>query len=88
MGWMIEFIGAVFITSVTGGLITVVWALIGKILDKIGFVNILYYLLWVNAFFYLCPLVYGIWWYGQITGHPTHKGYVFFPTPFIGQLAF
>ena len=41
MGWMIEFIGAVFITSVTGGLITVVWALIGKILDKIGFVNIL-----------------------------------------------
>ena len=84
---MIEFIGAVFITSVTGGLITVVWALIGKILDKIGFVNILYYLLWVNAFFYLCPLVYGIWWYGQITGHPTHKGYVFFPTPFIGQLA-
>jgi len=38
---MIEFIGAVFITSVTGGLITVVWALIGKILDKIGFMNIL-----------------------------------------------
>ena len=88
MRWMIEFVGAIFITSVTGSLITGVWALIGKRLDRRGFVNILYYLLWVNAFFYLCPLVYGIWWYGNATGHPTHKGYVFFPTPFIGQLAF
>ena len=88
MGWMIEFAGAIFITSVTGSLMTIVWALIGKRLDRTGFVNVLYYLLWVNAFFYLFPLVYGIWWYGNATGHPTHKGYVFFPTPFIGWLSF
>ena len=79
---MIEFAGAIFITSVTGSLMTIVWALIGKGLDRTGVVNVLYYLLWVNAFFYLSPPGIRNLVVRECNGAYIAKGYVFFPTPF------
>ena len=87
MSWIIEPVGALCLTTVTGSIFTCVWVWIGKKLDEKGFVNILYYLMWMNAFFYLVPVVYGIWWFQKRLGQVTHKGLIFIPTPWIIQLA-
>ena len=47
-------------TSLVGGIMTVVWLVLGKILEKTGFLNIVYDLLKMTVFFYCVPLVYGI----------------------------
>jgi len=47
-------------TSLVGGIVTVVWLVVGKMLEKIGFLNIVYDLLKMTVFFYCVPLVYGI----------------------------
>lgn len=58
MEWTISFLYAVLITSVIGGIFTIIWYLIGRLLERIGFLNILYQMLKVVLLFWYIPVSY------------------------------
>lgn len=58
MSWTIRFIIAVLLTSVTGSILFTVWYGIGHILEKMGYVNIMYRLLRLLLVFWFVPLAY------------------------------
>ncbi len=64
-------------TSVVGAVMTVLWLCIGKILEKAGFVNIVFELLKLAVFFYLFPLVYLLL---KVFEAELGRGYLFAPT--------
>lgn len=64
-------------TTLVGGIMTVLWLGIGKLLEKVGFVNIVFELLKMATFFYCFPLVYVLLkTYEKELG----RGYLFRPT--------
>lgn len=55
---IINIAGAVLLTSLTGGIIMLLYLVVGKILECLGFINICYDLLRLSTFFFLCPIAY------------------------------
>lgn len=49
-------------TTLTGGVLTVVWRLLGSMLERIGVLNISYRLMQVIMIFWLIPLIYVMLW--------------------------
>ena len=41
------------LTSITGGVISIIWYLLGRLLEKAGFLNIVYTLLKVTTIFWI-----------------------------------
>lgn len=58
MNWTIDFCYAVILTSLTGSVLTLMWYLVGALLERIGFMNIRHILLRGVLFFYLVPMAY------------------------------
>lgn len=58
MSWTINFIGALFLTTVTGSIWFLFWYPAAKKLDEMGYVNLLYDTLRLGSFFFGIPLVY------------------------------
>ena len=58
MNWTIKVITAVILTSVTGSIVFVVWYLIGQLLERMGYINIMYWLLRLLLVFWFVPLAY------------------------------
>ena len=73
---------AVFLltTSITGGIVTLVWLLVGKLLEKAGFVNIVFELMKLAAFFFCCPVAYA---FLKLFENQIGSGYLFSPTSVI-----
>lgn len=69
MIWTINAIFCLLLTSVTGSVIFVFWCLLGKWLEKIGFLNILYAFMKLNMLFFVVPLQYMVmFWADQSYG--------------------
>ena len=49
-------------TTLTGGVLTVVWRLLGSMLERMGFLNISYRLMQIIMIFWLIPLIYVTLW--------------------------
>lgn len=58
MSWIIKFVIAILLTSLTGSILFCVWYAVGKILEISGFINVMYQLLKVLLLFWYCPLAY------------------------------
>ncbi|MBQ7919013.1 MAG: M56 family metallopeptidase [Lachnospiraceae bacterium] len=64
------------LTSLSGGLLVVIWLGIGAILEKLGFINIVYELLKMVIAFFFLPISYlGLKLFGRKLGH----GFLFAP---------
>ncbi len=88
MIWMpltlINVLCGIFLTSATGAIFTVLFVVVGKILERMGFLHIRYELLKVAAFFYLCPVSYlSLKLYELEIGY----GKLFSPTPRIVRIS-
>ncbi|MBQ9140756.1 MAG: M56 family metallopeptidase [Lachnospiraceae bacterium] len=81
---IINILGAILFTSVTGGIVTVLCVLAGKLLEKMGFVHIRFELLKLAAFFYLCPVAYI---FVKLFEIEIGYGLLFNPTPFITMVS-
>ena len=64
-------------TSLVGGLVNVLWLGIGNLLERTGFINIVFELLKLAVFFYCFPLVYIVL---KIFEADLGRGYLFLPT--------
>ncbi|MCC8103867.1 MAG: M56 family metallopeptidase [Clostridiales bacterium] len=82
MGWTIKVTAAILLTELTGSTLLICWYFIGRVLDKRGYLNILYPFLKLIAFFFLCPVSFLALW---TAGHnrPGWGGVLFWPTPTI-----
>lgn len=58
MDWTIIFAMAIFLTSITGSAMFVIWYVIGKILEKTGFIHVMYELFKTVLAFWFFPLVF------------------------------
>lgn len=88
MIWMpltlINVLCGIFLTSVTGAIFTVLFAVVGKILERMGFLHMRYEMLKVTVFFYLCPVSYLSL---KIFELEVGKGRLFQPTPLITRIS-
>lgn len=64
-------------TSLVGGGMTVLWLVIGKMLERAGFVNIVFELLKMTMFFFCFPMVYILL---KAFEKDLGRGYLFLPT--------
>ena len=64
-------------TSITGGIVTLVWLAVGKLLEKMGFINIVFELMKMAGFFFVCPVSYI---FLKIFEMEVGRGYLFSPT--------
>lgn len=62
MSWTTNLFLIVCFTTMTGGVLTVVWRLLGILLERIGFLNISYQLMQTIMLFWFVPLVYTTLW--------------------------
>lgn len=69
MIWTINVIFCLLLTSVTGSVVFAFWCLLGKWLEKIGFLNISYILIKLDMLFFVIPLQYiTMFWLDQSYG--------------------
>lgn len=73
-------------TTITGTLFTIIWVLLERILERIGYLKLAYLLLRILMFSWVCPVAYIALkkmnarlyrWYG----------FLFLPTPFLSQVS-
>ncbi len=64
-------------TSITGGIVSFVWMVIGRQLEKMGYVNIVFELMKLSAFFFICPVGYI---FLKAFEMEVGRGYLFSPT--------
>ncbi len=71
------------LTSITGGIMVLVWYFVGLILERLGFANIVFELLKMVVLFFLLPIAYiGLKSYIA----QSDSGYLFSPTPLIVEV--
>lgn len=79
----INVVWLVGLTSITGGILVLVWYFVGLILEKLGFANIVFELLKMVVFFFLMPIAYiGL----KLYIAQSDSGYLFSPTPAIVEV--
>lgn len=62
MNWTINLAIAILLSSLTGACLFIVWYTIGKILERMGRINVMYLLLKVVLFFWYFPITYLIFY--------------------------
>ena len=70
----------VLLSSITGTIMAAIWYVVGLILERIGFVNIVYELLGMVVLFFLLPIAYIIL---KLYDEAVGDGHLFGPTPVI-----
>ena len=58
MNWTIKLFIAMMLTSATGMIIFTIWYWIGRFLEKMGYINIMYWLLRLVLVFWFVPMAY------------------------------
>lgn len=86
MDWAIALMASVLLTTITAGLLTLVWTWVGKLLDKAGYVDVLFEMLKVVQFFWLFPLVFFVLLYGS-RDRAWWGGIMFVRTPLLRECA-
>lgn len=86
MDWAIALMASVLLTTIAAGLLTLVWIWVGKLLDKAGYVDILFEMLKVVQFFWLFPLVFFVLLYGS-RNYAWWGGIMFVTTPLLQECA-
>lgn len=81
---IINILFAVILTSLTGGIFTLLFIVAGKVLERMGFLHIRYELLKVAAALYLCPLAY---LFIKMFEVKIGYGRLFNPTPYITSVS-
>ena len=82
--FMINVVMLLLTTTLVGGIMTLIWLGIGKLLEIAGFINITFELLKMAVFFYCFPMVYVLL---KIFERELGRGYLFGPTPIIVSLS-
>lgn len=82
--WMSELVYALAFTTITGALLTGIWFLAGRLLERLGFISVAYRLLKTLACFWLLPIAYCVlkWLNLQLY---RWQGFLFLPTPFLSM---
>jgi beta-lactamase regulating signal transducer with metallopeptidase domain len=62
MNWTINLMYIVMLTSMTGTIVTLIGFAAGKLLERMGFLNVVYYLLQIGILFWIVPVAYGVLW--------------------------
>ena len=58
MLWTIDLACAVILMSLTGSIVLLIWFLIGWLLERTGFLDIMYDILQVTVFFFVVPIIW------------------------------
>lgn len=58
MNWIINFTAIISLSTLTGSLLFVIWYIVGRIFEKVGFVNIMYETLKLIMIFWFIPISY------------------------------
>ena len=82
MNWTIRIFIAIMLTSATGTILFAAWYWIGQLLEKMGYVNIMYWLLRLLLVFWFVPMAYLIMAIEDMKN--TGRSFVFFNTDIIG----
>ena len=77
---LIKYSYCIFLTSLTGSILFLAWYMIGLILEKRGFVNIVFELLKVVALFFVVPVSFLYLWHFS-KDRTIGRGYLFDTTP-------
>lgn len=85
MNWTIRFCIAIMLTSATGTILFAAWYWIGQLLEKMGYVNIMYWLLRLLLIFWFVPMAYLIMAMDDMKN--TGRSFVFFNTDIIGYVS-
>lgn len=85
MGWTIELTSAILLTSVTGSILFLGWYIIAFVLDRMGFVNIIYQAMKVVMPFWMFPLSFLILVMDNLS-YNTWGGFLFNYTPFAAKM--
>lgn len=85
MNWTIRFCIAIMLTSATGTILFAAWYWIGQLLERMGYVNIMYWLLRLLLVFWFVPLAYLIMAMDDMKN--TGRSFVFFNTDIIGDVS-
>ena len=82
MNWTIRIFIAIMLTSATGTILFAAWYWIGQLLERMGYVNIMYWLLRLLLVFWFVPMAYLIMAIEDMKN--TGRSFVFFNTDIIG----
>ena len=82
MNWTISLMYAVLLTSFTGTVLFGVWYGIGRFLEYIGYINVIYELLKTVLVFWFAPLSFFILWYIN-SRYIYWGGFILLSTPFL-----
>ena len=85
MNWTIRFCIAIMLTSATGTILFAAWYWIGQLLERMGYVNIMYWLLRLLLVFWFVPMAYLIMAIEDMKN--TGRSFVFFNTDIIGDVS-
>lgn len=85
MNWTIRIFIAIMLTSATGTILFAAWYWIGQLLERMGYVNIMYWLLRLLLIFWFVPLAYLIMAMDDMKN--TGRSFVFFNTDIIGYVS-
>ena len=80
MTWTINFFAVLVLTSLTGSVFLFLWFLLGLVLDRLGFRNILYTFLKILTVFFIVPVVY-LFILTVDGGGTIYSGVLFLQTP-------
>ncbi|MDI9242070.1 M56 family metallopeptidase [Fusibacillus kribbianus] len=80
MHWTINLMCAVLLTTFTGSCMLAVWHLIGRVLEKMGYLDVQYRILQAVLLFFLIPAVYLVMKYLDEQNR-LGNGTIFLPTP-------
>ena len=75
MLWTIDLACAVILMSLTGSICLFIWALLGWILERVGFMDIMYDILQMTVLFFVVPIIWPI-----LKIHSNEIGRVFLQT--------
>lgn len=85
MFWTIDLMYAIVMASLAGAVITALWFWVGKLLERLGFLHILYDLLRAAAVFWFVPAAWLLEWYW--IAWKLHQG-IFMPSAWILKVAY
>lgn len=80
MIWTTNFLVVLVLTSLTGSVFLFLWFLLGLVLDRLGFRNILYTFLKILTIFFVVPVVY-LFFLTMDGGDAIYRGVLFLQTP-------
>ena len=58
MAWTVNWMYMILMTSLTGGVFTLIWYGVSRALERTGYLNITYKMLKVILIFWYCPFMY------------------------------